>query len=780
MSGSPSKKRTTKPIHEFFKPYLKSTVPAKRPSPSAPERKRKEAESSRRDDTNKAAPTTPRAGKRTIDHYATRTPPSTVLSPRSAPGSRTSLSIRSRTSHSKDPIEPPSTYKRAPRFDAVALEEEEDGDTSKGQANRFSFSDLTSSTQTVVKDGKVIEVLDSDEDDKDSLESLEDLFGRKKDGRSTSLSSGLGAEAKAEAERIRMLNLFTSGRSVPLVGSAKIRALRAKEMAHKFDISGLMDDHFNDKEVESKVSEARADFEAAAQAASGEGNLRLDRTLLAAMATTDDDEHKVARVMDAFDRTEALASEPVFLVFGVKGLNDWHDQDPYKEAFPKDAIPEHLWREGDDDSRSRAYVSGYMADLAARGLISDDVLNWTYENVIIEPQDDLRQAYIQCLKIASSSWTRTNINSQAVTNVFGVLGADDTSLLPLLEIKRRHRLLKEPVPRDPKYLLAILDLYHSICADMDFSALSNLTSIICRLAIDSELTSDGRISSSIEAMLERLLSLPDVGMRSFVADRVVSDMGQYLKDATLQAQLLSHILPTSPTALQVRILLSQIFLLGFDKTKGTGSSAPKISLQRLAEHVSKSPDFDTRRRKGPSTIDYAALRARTHILDIAISDGGRPAEFASRADEASFNKSVDHLANAVEATLVAIIDTGASHMTRTECKDVLHALYWRLLYSVRTESRPKRHIFDGKAGKLRDAEELRVEERGKDFMSRFLEKTKEKQRKRDKGAEKTTSREDGEMSPRKSGKSLPSTSPPTSDEPSETEKSIRRQLGLDD
>ncbi|KIX98220.1 uncharacterized protein Z520_06300 [Fonsecaea multimorphosa CBS 102226] len=789
MSAAPSKQRTTRPIHEFFKPYVKSTVPAKRPSPSL-------EETTGVEHSHKGDPqtTTPKAGGRTLNRNAPKTPPSSYLSPKSALGSRTSLSIRSRASHSKGPIEPPSTYKRAPQFGADIRD-----DTPKGKAGgfSFSFSDLPSSTHAVVKDGKVIEVLDSDEDDdKDSLESLEDLFGRRQGGHNTSQSSSPEEDAKAEVERVRLVNMFTLGKSVPLVGKHKLQALDAKVKAHKFDISTLMVSHFDDEEVESKVKEAWTDVDAATKAAGADSATALDKTLLAAVATTEEDgQSKVARLMDAVDRTEALSSDPVFLFFGVNGLNDWHDENPSRHPFPEAEIPEHLWQDDDDESRSRAYVSGYVADLAARGLISDKALNWTFENVVLEQQDDVRQEYIRCLQSASSSWTRTNIQAQDVQTVFQRLGADSTSLQDSVEIKPRHRLLKKPERRDPKYLLAVLDLFQHICADMDFLALSKLTSIICRLAIDGELTSNGRISSRIDAILERLLSLPELEMRSHVADRILVDIGQRLKDATLQAQLLSHILPSSPTALRIRILLAQAFLFGGDAITDNASDTPRISLHALAEHVSKSPDFDTQRRKGGSTMDYTALHARTHILDIAISDGGRPASFSTRADEQSFNKSVDRLADAVKATFVAIVDTGASHMTRTECKDVLQALYWRLLYSVRTELRPKRHIFDGKAGKLRDAEELKGEERGKNFMSRFLEKTKEKLREREgereKGAEPpaeapkvdgdTLQEHGGEVaSPSKADKSLRPTSPLTSSEPSETEKSIRKQLGLED
>ena len=41
----------------------------------------------------------------------------------------------------------------------------------------------------------------------------------------------------------------------------------------------------------------------------------------------------------------------------------------------------------------------------------------------------------------------------------------------------------------------------------------------------------------------------------------------------------------------------------------------------------------------------------------------------------------------------SIVDTGASHMTRTEAKDVLEAFHARLVYAVRTKQKPKTMLF---------------------------------------------------------------------------------------
>jgi hypothetical protein len=571
------------------------------------------------------------------------------------------------------------------------------------------------------------------------------------------------------------LSLFTAGsrNQAPIVGRDKLRELRAKESAFKFNLASLIDDHFDDQEVEDNVRKAREDVDAATRAAEAKSNPLLDKKLLAAVVTTEDGDQGVARLMDAVDRTEALNSEAVFLFFGIEGLNDWQDDEPFEQPFPNESIPNHLWREGDHESRSRAYLSGYMADLATKREVPDDILRWTFDSVVLERSDELRQAYLDCLRSATSTWTRTNVTAEGVQSIFMTLGADHNSIRDSEEIKPRHHLLKEPPRRDPKYLLSVLDVFRTICSDMDFLALSKLTSIICRLSMDAVLMSDGLISAKVEELFAQLLSLPNVEMRSHVADRMLADVGKTLKEPTLQANLLAHLLPTCPLAVKVRIVLAQMFLLGSSALKKSNLHAPKISLEVLTHHLLTSPDFDTRRRKGVSTVDYVALRARTHVLDITIGDGGRPSTFATRADENNFNEAVDRLADAVQTTQVAISDPGASHMTRTEAKDDLRALYARLLFSVRTELRPKRHIFDGK--KVRDAAEVRSEEQGKDFMKKFLERRKQKAEARE---DRGSGGGDGQQGERLVAKDEKSVSSTVSSERSETEKAIRRQLNL--
>jgi hypothetical protein len=727
-------KKPKKSIHEFFKPYLKhttaSTIPVKRPSPSLEDDEPLQplplAAAARQERTTR----TPKTERSKKVAPLIQTPKAPSYSPVSARGSKTSLSIRSRKTPSKTPVDPASIYKQATLFDTPSRRDA----TPKVKSKGFSFADLPSSTQTVVKDGMVIEVRDSDEDT-DSLVSLDGFFtGKKSNRNTTSPSSPEDDEAGLEAERVKTLSLFTHGRSEPLIGKEKIRALRAKDKAFTFHIDSLLNDHWDDQEAEDKVNKARENIDAVQRALQSEKDAKFDKNLLAAVAQRPDDEngHEVAKLMDAVDRTEALESEAVFLFFGVKGLQDWRDEAPVRNNFPEEHIPSELWRQKDVQQRSRAYTSGIMADLASQRRLHDEALSWTFENVVLERENEVRQAYVDCLRRASSSWTRNNLASRDVQVIFQRLGADSTSLQDSAEIKPRHQLLHEPEQRDPKYLLSALDVFDAIHADMDFEALSKLTSILCRLAIDAELMSDCQVSDKVETLLSTLLSQPDVELRTHVAERIIADVGTYLKNATLEAHLLSHILPTSPTASRTRILLAQIFLFGpeYRKSPSISSLNPTVSLDILAKHISTSPDFNARRRCGKNPFDYTAFRARLHILDIAISDGGRPqtstTPTTARAQNLLFNKSVDNLADVLESIYTAISDSGASHISRTIAKDDLGAVIKRLLCQVRTEGRMKRHIFDGegKNALWREESEVKEEERRRGFMARFLERKK--------------------------------------------------------
>jgi hypothetical protein len=620
----------------------------------------------------------------------------------------------------------------------------------------LSFANLPSSTQSVFEGGKVVAVRGSDDDDSASLSSLDDILGRRKSETATSSSSPLELDAdEYEAERIRTILRFTSGRSQPLVGRDKLRELYSKEKDHKVDIGSLMVDHIDDQEVEGNVAKAIQGYEASKQE---EERSRvhgdIDRNLLAAVvAGAPGATDGMSRLMSAVERTEALNIDRSWSFFGPGG--------PKTLAVnPIEVVPDvqwsNRWRESlqDDECRSRTFLSGYIGEAWSYGQLPDEFIQWTFESIVQEPKNELRRSYVQAFRHVKSEWVRSHVDPVTVERIFLSIGASQKSVScedliePAAYISRSHEA------PDYRYLLSVIEMFMVMAPHLEASAHQKLLAIMARLSLDAHVMADARVSVAVEDGLAELIELSTQKGNPAVAQSLVTDLGTCLIDPTLQAQLLKYIPSTSPLTACIRIQLAHRFLLGTNWGSEVYVASTSIDITALTRYLDSGP-FDTTFRSPSKRPDYANMTAQTYILDIAIADGGRPASFASRTDEVAFNRKVDKLADRVKAIFASIADTGASHMRRTEAKEALQALHYRLLYAVRTEPRPKKNVFGG-----RDGDEYRAEERSKGFMSKFLARKKNKQ---------SSQEERRDLIPNDSSQVSKS----------ESEELIRRQLSLD-
>jgi hypothetical protein len=710
MSDPPVKRRS---IADFFQPkarerlnFANSTtqvIPQKRASPAPDVDKRSLARS-----TDGTVEYTPQKHRVIKD---ARSPKSQTASPLPLPRSG-SLPIRSPLP--KSASKPANVYKSGRLFDVTS-----NSPTPSPPARRPSspkktpatvtFADTSSlltSTQAVVKQGKVVAVRDSDDDDSDSIVSLEELFGTKKPQKVTSNSSPDDGES-LEKERRRMLSAFTHGRSEPLIGKDKLRELEAKRRKNTFDISKLIADHQLEQEQEDRIQKSRQQYEKSMKVIESNSRQEINVDLLTSMVQgAGGDEDDVARLLNAVSRTEALSAEKSFAFFGSHGPRDLDEKPAPIDDFPDEPSLRPLFKSYDRAARSRTYLSGYMAELASVGMLSDAIFKWTFDSVLGESDDFLRQFYVTCLKYGSAHHARTSISAQDVRKSFALLGAEPSALQDSIE--PRNQAIHQTTKPSFKYLLDLLDLFESMCQHMDFIALSTLVSIVSRLAIDEELMSQGRVAYSVDSLLQALVNMTSKDMRDHVADSLVKDMAQHLRAPKLQSILLTHILPLTPASRTLRHRLALTFLLG-PKTSSTLNAADAATiLPALTTHIQKSPNFDTSLRNARK-LNYSDLYFRTALLDTAISNGHRPPSFPTKQDELTFNNTVDDLTDAIKACSTAISDSGASHMTRTEAKDALSTLSMRVTATVRTKPQRKRHVFDAK-GALRNADVVRAEE----------------------------------------------------------------------
>jgi hypothetical protein len=727
--ASKSQKRD---IASFFKPYAPS-IPAKRPSPSVED-----------DEVQYIMTKSKQTDLRTHDqvqYIMTKSKQTELRTPQSAarfknvlsspsrspigPGSGGSVKIAIRSPRpklSQAPVTSFSSRLSASYKDSLGGKQKDNAKLPKPPAQSFSFANLPSSTQSIVKDGKVVAVKGSDDDDSDSLLSLDDILGQRKSETVTSSSSPPELDAdEREAERIRTMFQFTSGRSQPIVGRHKLRELNSKERDHKVDIGSLMGDHFDDQEIEGNIAKAKEGYEAARQE---EEYSRLqgdvDRKLLASVVTGEpgarDD---ISRLLNAVERTEALNCDRSWSFFGPN-----RPQSPPAEPteIATDASLSDWWRDSleDDESRSRIFLSGFMGEVWSSGRFPDEIIQWTFDNIIQEPQNELRRSYVQAFKHVKPEWAHTHIRSSTIERIFLRIGASQQAVSGKDPIEPAANLSSTHEPHGYRYLQSVIEILTTMAPHLEISANEKLLATLARLSLDARVMANARVSVAVEDGMSRLIEISAQKGNLAIARSFVADFGSCLTDPTLQAQLLRHILCTSFLAAQVRIQLAHRFLLGIASGSEADPTSWSTHITTLTRFVDSGP-FDTTFRSPSKRPDYKNMTALTYLFDIAIADGGRPASFDSRAKEVAFNRKVDQLADRIKSIFASIADTGASHMRRTEAKEALQALYYRLLFGVRTEPRPKKSVFGG-----RDGEEYRAEERSKGFMTKFLARKKDK------------------------------------------------------
>jgi hypothetical protein len=575
----------------------------------------------------------------------------------------------------------------------------------------------------------------------------------------TGSSSPPDVEEDLEAQRARSLSIFTHGRSNAIVGRDKLRELASKANDLNFDISLLIDDHFVDEDVEKNITKAKQGYKASDDREKLERQGLMDKHLLASVLDQKEGSDDVQRLFNAVERTDALASDPTWSMFDSKPIAAHSFS---SQLFPRDVIESESWLEclKDSASRNRAYISGFVAEKAAEGNVPDDLLTWTFNSIAREPRDDLRKAFVGVFKAVRQRWGHTNLTPSLIQQTFCQLGADPAMVRCSGEIKTQSKAPADYNATVNNQLPCTIETLLGLATDMTQETFSYFIKLLMRLAIDTHLMRSTHMCVVVEDTISSLLGHSEGRISTSAAEGILNDIGLRVKAPYLQTQALKHVLPTSPSAASLRIQLANIFLHGADDENAIHfyQSSLGISLQQLTTHL-QDPRYDVSRSTRHNTpFDYSTLSSSIYIFDAALANGGRPSTFPDPPTERAFNRQVDILAERVKSIITSIADTGASHMRRTEAKEALNALHFRLLYGVRTKPRPKKSVFGG-----RDGGEYRAEERSKGMMQQFLERRKEESALKGRHANVGPRRDLGVLSSQKS----------------ESEELIRKQLGLE-
>lgn len=726
-------------IADFFRPYAKpqpsKSIPAKRPSPT-PAEDLDERTGIADKLLKRTVPQTPGPTTRVKDGVFS--PYKSPFGPRS--GASVTIAIRSpKPTPSHTPVTVFSPASEALRKGGLFASASKKKDQ---EEKPLSFADIPTSGQTIRKDGKVIAVRNSDDEDSDSLCSLDDILGRNRRDVPTESSSPPDVdEEDLEAQRERSLSAFTHGRSNALIGRDKLRELTSKANRFNFDISSIVGDHFDDEETEANVAKAKQGYKGSDDREQRKGQT-LDKNLLASVVGQEEGRDHLQRLFDAVERTEALTTDLTWSMFTSGPVSiDSCPQSP----FPEDAMEPDSWCEclKDPTVRTRAYLTGYVAETASEGGMPNDLITWTLNRIIKEPRQDLRDSYVRVVRAASWLWTSTNLTPNLIEELFCQLGAD------LTMVKCANRITPEPkIPVDHSAtritgLSSMIEALSCLVSDMSSETLSKFVKLLMRLAIDTSLMANSHMCVAVEDTISRLLDHPKEQVSISVAKCILNDIGANVKDPFLQTQTFKHILPTSSFAGIVRIQLAILFLLDEEMTDMTNLdlSNTHISFEQLTSHLN-DPRYDiSHSSRQVAGYDYSTLSSLLYTFDVALANGGRPSVFPDASSEREFNHKVDVLADRIKSIMVSITDTGASHMRRTEAKEAINALHFRLLYGVRTKPRPKKSVFGG-----RDGSEYRSEERSAGMMQQFLDRQRKHKAQKEKRVKLADTRDQGSLS----------------------------------
>ena len=178
---------------------------------------------------------------------------------------------------------------------------------------------------------------------------------------------------------------------------------------------------------------------------------------------------------------------------------------------------------------------------------------------------------------------------------------------------------------------------------------------------------------------------------------------QNISDTNLRLQLLQIIPAWSPRLISFR---QQLALAIFFKDVHYISEQPEklLDLKLIAQRL-QYPTYNINH-----ATDFAELAASISILSIGIDCGNPPILPMFKEQEREFNKDVDLLSSITKDMSDDIVDTGATHMRRTEAKEVLDQLQRRLQYAVRTKPKRKNIFGDAELKPMQEQMETWLQE----------------------------------------------------------------------
>jgi hypothetical protein len=567
-----------------------------------------------------------------------------------------------------------------------------------------SFSSLLRSSQPskrIVSHGKEV-VLGSDDDDSDgSLPDLDQLLGKNK----------------------RKTN------SVP---KAKVADPEPKKK-YSFSLDTLLQAEKQAVAAEARIEAAKSKFQMPSnyETLQNAPVVTRDSAMACLVENGDQDEGKARRVREAFRRTQACDFHEVWHFF-----NEELPERP-KHPFPTVKTSNKLLASifNDPARRHQALVTGFLPKLALHTVLPKELLLWMMEEVCRERKEVLVQSYIKILD-ASLDKHEQIINSTQIESLFKQMGASAAALSPGNPIAGSS----EPIGTQKRTISSrvhiLVTLLESLAKHMSLESRGYALHLLILANFDDSVVQDGYLGVRIEAAIDTLLkTVPGENFEQeiLLVGEILFDT---VKSPVLRLQLISALPCYSVETHHFRRQLALAFALNSARHLESALDNSKL-INHILLSLQKSKHFRINKK-----TDYTITDAYFSMLDVAIDIGFSDCNFASaspadsgigaaedqpeasrkslfaprnlhkaliNAKEKAFNEDIDLLSKEIRDIMSLILDSGASDMSRTECKATAGRVVKRLENGVRTKVKPTKDWYNRN-------------EKGKSLMEGFVRK----------------------------------------------------------
>ncbi|KAJ6443972.1 60s ribosomal protein l37 protein [Purpureocillium lavendulum] len=471
---------------------------------------------------------------------------------------------------------------------------------------------------------------------------------------------------------------------------------------HKFDFKALAKDARKDHATTaSSLLSKQAAEESRQRAAASKAEPLGD---VVAGVVKEKGGHDAQKVLRAVQRSDPGQAQLRYCFFEQESTA------PSPKPVPREGKkgPWRLLTQGSVKTREQHLVSG-VPQMVLHKLndMPDSLFQWILDDLCTQQSIIIRQEYGDMLWDCREQIERL-LTPERLQGLFLQLGAAE-------DIKNEEaefpvsKLGHDPYQdRDWSCLQTFLELLSGICCHMSVPAAKFAAQTLLRMSMDRFLICSIDLLSAYEDAVQSLVeAIPGPSWDSFCFET-----GSYLcngiKAQSIRADALLCLPVSNRKTHDLRRRLAVVFLFE-DNTLGRHNAEDVVSIRTMIDLVSGT-EFSI----SPKT-DFAELKAKIILLDIAIDDGSVRV-FDDREDEKRFNDEVDELAAKLREIWRKINDSGM-RLARTEAKSVVEWVEQRLLYMVRTKRKAKKSVFDlpGES----DAADL---PRQQDYMRKFLQR----------------------------------------------------------